>query len=814
MCLHANCSWLSYLNNRAWKSQNPHRTFHIEDDYNIELLDSEPELECKPTIFGYTDEEAEKVFPYHGYPKCSTKFPGYTPSMKLDIETNMLTMNCSGHFPGKFVLGVSSLNESFILDNVYNPKIRKYKEPYELKNEEEWALGTCDPNNVNLFDQVQYIHRPKLEVKERVKLRMEEVRKDLNKYKSIKPSETKKLIILLLVVDSASRRHAYRKLPKTIDLMRNMTGEYSMFDFKIHNVIGDNSARNQVPLFTGNNLMSFKGDKDNPGSVDGFYHGDALKGGSIYSYMSKLGYATMLGFEFCHQYFVNYIGDKPDADHLVGNFWCGAKKFSGYSFEKTVLGQRCIGPKMSHEYMLDYILQFSSNYNEINQFIYAHLTTGHEATGTQIETLDDDLTDFLTRYFQLAEKNNFELAIFMHGDHGMRYGEWYSNVAAYQEHRLPAMFLIASNSLLDRMTDSYDTLQHNTNRLVSKLDVHLTLRALAYMPYRFEMSRHSFDYKKPKNSPRLQSAVSLFLEKVPNYRTCEDVHIPSFWCSCMSMIELDSVAYNPSHPQYLQLAEFTPTTHFLNTLLENAIEKINSETYSSIKSVKNSICSKITLKEIRAVFYRKVLGKNNLAYKIEFNINEHQTARFEIYFVIGVSKKITNIREDASEQYVPFPVYYEGMKLRARIMFIKRMDKYGGLCEDIAIANALDPQLCICNSVKHISQYQPNLINSLNTDLHMLFSKSPGISCREVCEDIGRYCNDQFFELINSCNVLRSLASKGWKNLQEIHCSIGDEITLVNYNNTTMVYTKEFTYFEGMCDHVPFSNSYAACVCE
>lgn len=813
-CIHKNCTWMNYLPNNLWKAKHKQRTFGIDDDYNIILLDNEPELECRPKIFGYTDEEAEKVFPYHGYPKCSTKFPEYSPSMKLDIDSNILTMNCSQNFKGKFVLGVSQRNESFILDNAYNPKITKYKEPYSLQNDEEWALGTCDSNNQNMFEQVQYIHRPKPEVQERVKEKMIEQLKAIDKYKRRKPKEVKKLIIMLLTVDSASRRQTYRKLPKTIDFMKNLNSNYSVFDFKIHNVIGDNSARNQVPIFTGSQYMKFKGDKDNPGSVDGFFHGDTLKGTSIFNYMSRMGFATLMGYEFCHQYFVNYLGDKPEVDHLLGNFWCGAKKYSGYSFEKTVLGQRCIGPKMSHEYMLDYLLQFSNNYADLNQFIYSHITTGHEATGTQIETLDDDLTIFLDKYFQFAEKNNFELAVFLHGDHGMRYGEWYSNIAAYQEHRLPALFLISSNSLLDRMEYSYDTLQHNTNRLTSKLDIHLTLKTLAYMPYKLESSYKSFEYKRSKNRLSLKKAVNLFLEKVPNSRTCEDVFIPSFWCSCMSMNALNNVVYDQSSTDYLQIDEFIPTTYLIHSLLANVIEQINSETYSNNRSIKNMICSKVSPKEILSVYNQKILGKNDLSYKIEFSINEHKTARFEVYLVIGLNRKIISIREDAIDQYAPFPVYFEGKKLKARIMFIKRMDKYGGLCEEIAVANALDPQMCICNSFEHIEKYQPGLIKSFHEKFEVVMSISPGNSCQTVCENVGRHCNYLYFELINQCKTLKKIAKETWKELEEITCTKGTEISIVKQYNDAIIYTAELASFEELCEYEPAEDSYLACVCE
>jgi hypothetical protein len=55
----------------------------------------------------------------------------------------------------------------------------------------------------------------------------------------------------MLTVDSFSRRHFYRKMKKTIDYFNKGHENFSIFDFKLHNVIGQSSVQNIVPIFSG-----------------------------------------------------------------------------------------------------------------------------------------------------------------------------------------------------------------------------------------------------------------------------------------------------------------------------------------------------------------------------------------------------------------------------------------------------------------------------------------------------------------------------------------------------------------------------------
>lgn len=741
------CPWKNYTVNDLYEGgQTP---FQVDEDISFTLQAKEWPLYCRPETFGYDDEEAAEVFPYKGYPKCITKFPRYAPAMHIDLVTNTLVMNCSGEFKGRYVLGDSSFNSTIMLPTSPLSAAQVYTGPVQLE-EEEWALGTCDPTNENLYEQVAIRLRKQPQVYERAVATAEQVAHEAAKmYGSPKQRHT---IVLLLAVDSASRRHFYRKLPKTVEYLKELQNGESVHvaDFLIHNIIGDNSARNQIPVFTGKPRLVNKAIKELEGTPEALFHGDALEKQTLMHTLGELGFVTLLSFEFCHQYFATYMGDQPSVDHLIANFWCGAKKYAGFNFEKSVLGQRCIGPEMSHQYMFSYLQQFMQAYAGANQFLYSHVTTPHEATGTQIETLDEDLVAFLQEFMAFTKQNDYDFTLFLHGDHGMRYGEWYKNIKAFQEHRLPALFTIVSKPLAHKFGAFYDTVEHNRKRLVGKLDLHLTIKTLAMATYlqRIELSNPLYERW---HKGMLRYSVSLFLEKIMNNRSCGDVYIPAFYCSCMKMELLESDLYDNPAPSNSSL--ITELGEVVNSAVQLSLYELNSATHTSPMAARGQICQKLTLKTINSVYAQRISLKDE-AFKVEFSVNEHPTARFETYTILGVTEKLVGVKEN-QEGLVPMPAFYRGRKKRLRIMFIKRLDSYAGLCEEVAYAKGINAALCICESITALRMAQPLLLAELLSEVEPTLSAFPGAHCEAVCEAADRKCDSQFMEVMTDASLVR-----------------------------------------------------------
>ena len=95
------------------------------------------------------------------------------------------------------------------------------------------------------------------------------------------------MIILVLTVDSFSRRHFFRKLPETVKFLNQLRQEqkYAVFDFKLHNIIGANTPENTSRIFQAK-LPKYTESAENENS-------ETL----IWNILKDLGFTTMIGFD-------------------------------------------------------------------------------------------------------------------------------------------------------------------------------------------------------------------------------------------------------------------------------------------------------------------------------------------------------------------------------------------------------------------------------------------------------------------------------------------------------------------------------------
>jgi hypothetical protein len=156
--------------------------------------------------------------------------------LTLDVAENTLTLDCGGDYKGRVVYGPINdlrlgLSHEFKWAPVDYPGF-----PIKVTNTTEFALGCCDPDPTAVYDQVAYVARHKPNILAEAKEKMD---------------RTRPINVLLLTLDSISRKHAYRKLPQTIDFLNqlNQDENFAVFDFKIHNILGSASVDNTVPIF-------------------------------------------------------------------------------------------------------------------------------------------------------------------------------------------------------------------------------------------------------------------------------------------------------------------------------------------------------------------------------------------------------------------------------------------------------------------------------------------------------------------------------------------------------------------------------------
>jgi hypothetical protein len=639
--------------------QSNNYSFSIDDSNSIYNVQN---LTCRPLTFGYSIEQGERVFPPKSYPKCSEIIEGEMPLMSIDYSTNKLYMSCKSGSP-YYILEPTKHKGRLYQYSEISPlfHIEKYKKPVDLSSQ-EFALGSCDGSN---FNNLVYVPRFNKTANSQAQQRA-----------SVLGQKGKPLIVMLLTVDSYSRRHFFRKLKKTVKFLNKIDDDFSVFDFKLHNIYGDNSIENMLPVLSD---IPFK---SNPIARE--Y--DTLGNNSMYKIFRRQGFVTLFGLEDCDFYFPNAMGRYPEVDHVVRSLYCAGKEYMNLNtLKNSGSQQRCMGPEMSHWHILNYTETFSYMYQNVSQWIYLHINTAHEATGQHAVTLDDDLEAFLKRYLENLKKTH-EIAIFLQADHGMRYGNWFQEIEAYQENKLPAFFLLATKSLTEKIPNAEEILFNNTLRLTTKADLRPTINFLASFPY-----KDAKDYS--KLTKREGKFVNLFQESANLNRTCDDLKLSPFICSCLVIEEFFN---HESKPEL---------SHLVHMLIREGISYINSQV-RTVTHGEYDECQQISLKKVLNTYGLNINNKIE-ELQVKFSINELPSAVFEVFAFVGSDTRNFVLKIDGARGTIS-PFVYNQYKARIRLVGVKRKDKYAGKCEDRTRAFGLKSEFCICKDEKLL-----NISNSL-----------------------------------------------------------------------------------------------------
>jgi hypothetical protein len=605
------------------------------------LIDDTEELRkesisCQPSTFGYSVYRGDQIFPHHGYPKCSEINKQNDTYLKIDRSKNLLFMTCPKNKNHELIYGPID-NRKLIKrkEGHVGWEVKTYKNPINAKNL-EFGLGSCEDDDEKfmqaymtpIFNESAY-NKAKSKVEKRPK------------------------IIYILTLDSLSRRHFFRKTPSIVDYLNslNKNSNYSVFDFKLHNNMGETSPKNQISIFSGSNEYKELNIKNK--------NQDMLGKKALWNMLRDKGYINLVAFEDCDGSFVDYIGRYPDVEYSVNPFYCAVEKFSSSSFRKTSSEQRCIGPFMSHYYILNYTNDVVRMNQGVNMMLYVHLSAAHEYTGNHAETLNEDIRDHLDDFLKTFGQDN-DIVVFLQADHGMRYGDFFRDLDAYQENKLPGFFLIASKRLLDQVEFSYHSLETNTKRLVSKLDYRKTILELEGLQ---------------DNNPR---SVNLMSQIVSRNRLCEDMGIRPWDCACLKMQEIK----NPDRK----------VNKLIEGLKSYAEQIINTESYSFFKYPSGSVCKQVVLGEISKIYHTGVSNVQEL-FKLEIETVDSKKAKFQVTFILTSDGEFT----DASRRrYRVEPLSFKRYPLKTRILSISRLDSYAGPCEIIANEKGIRPELCLC----------------------------------------------------------------------------------------------------------------------
>ncbi|CAG9325547.1 unnamed protein product [Blepharisma stoltei] len=707
------------------------------DSFNtnaIKPLISSPEvnifdegIKCFPHLSGYQKFQSDYRYKYHNRQLACN----YDPLKVFDIKNNTLIMNCSNAGPAQYSLGNNPNFE--ILGNVkYNPDWRPYfTDPIDL-DKHEYGFVKCG----NTKKQGWLHNKYSWEVSDRVKERTENITKELNLTETQKP-----LTVLVLMVDAVSRQHFFRSMGSTVEFIREniINGTYSdtynVYDFYNGNSHGENTLPNLVPLLFGHSYfdhllqtryLSLK-------SADSTNKFLKIQEKIIWKDFEKNGFVTMFGWETRWDYFAEIGGRKILCDHVAASFWRGALEVSGFTdFSEK---QRCIGNHHSHEFLFNYTKEFLENYEGHNKFGYAHFSSGHEITGSVLEAMDADLAEFLEKTMRIHNEKNEDLAILLLSDHGLHMGPWDRYEEGLIENLSPFTIFIANKQLLSKINEnSHEILLHNTQRLVGKYDVYLTLKHLSTVPYGNAM----LNYKDWKNEINLTSVVSLFHEEIPDNRTCEDIGIPLYWCNCLKY-------------EKININDESSLAHHI------AIEAVGAINRKNIKDKSQEVCMEIKLEKVIKIEeeLKESQKYSGNMYKVSFSIRERSGVVFTAFAYVAKTFKYS--KEEKENEIYPISQFES---FRVQIQKIVRADNKDDFCCEVAEVIGAKCSFCICTHPKdyQIAKVMPakkkSTLEKLKKSLFIAVGNVDK-SCNETCAYFNKKCEKWGLSLVNRLEILK-----------------------------------------------------------
>ncbi|XP_045618773.2 uncharacterized protein [Procambarus clarkii] len=378
-----------------------------------------------------------------------------------------------------------------------------------------YCVNTTLRNNTVFYRNVHFFVQPRTGRKKR----------DMFKEKfGSRSDHPEKLSVLVLGTDAVSRYNAIRHMPNTYHYVTEHLGA---LDFRGYNKIGENTLPNAYAIMFGHTDVEISAHACLPRNQ--YLDNCPI----IWKDFDNEGYLTAFGedvaprgiFDYTHNGFVDNYVDLSPRNAFVGAGWI-AHGVQGFS---TTYGL-CVGQQLKISLIHNYSLAVAEEFQDVPYFgFYWSSTVTHDSL-TMPRVVDDHLLRLMTQFQDNGYLNH--TVVLLVSDHGLRYGPFRHTYMGQIEERLPFLFAVFPPWFKKVYPVAWKNLVTNTRRLTSNLDIHETLHSLASGDF-------ATNTKRPTEPGRGQS----LFEEVPNTRSCSDVNISEFFCTCeVSMaISLDDL---------------------------------------------------------------------------------------------------------------------------------------------------------------------------------------------------------------------------------------------------------------------------------
>ena len=323
----------------------------------------------------------------------------------------------------------------------------------------------------------------------------------LHKVSGSKSQDEIKFNLNILVLDSVSRPHFYRALPKSVRTLREIVHFESynatVLDFEMMQSTAAYTFHNIRALMSGKKDFHYSG-----GHVNESYGIDVLFGK-----FKKLGFYTLLQEDSCWydswgSLFTDnkYQGKPPLGKPGFARRWKAFQEMvKNYNIDDFGLSHAscevlkrynttnqfnhprrvCFGGKAFAEHFLDYtesIYDILRSTGKTTRFLtYTHLNIGHEISGTRIRQIDDRLSRYLEK--MATTEDTLTVVLSDHGPKTTKYS--FHTMEGRAEKYDPFLFIIVPEKVARGLgLRTLRALEENQNRLVTTLDLHKAFMSL------------------------------------------------------------------------------------------------------------------------------------------------------------------------------------------------------------------------------------------------------------------------------------------------------------------------------------------------
>ncbi|KAL3853949.1 hypothetical protein ACJMK2_013243 [Sinanodonta woodiana] len=324
------------------------------------------------------------------------------------------------------------------------------------------------------------------------------------------PETDDRLSVFIFGIDSLSRSHFIRKLPKTLNFLTN---NLNVYDFKNYVTVGKNSFPNLLPFLTGKAVSELPADYSNN-------YLDYLP--FLWKEAAMLKYTTLYAEDRAHYSTFNYLklGFRyPPTDYYFRPFMSAVESFDPVLIEQLGVTQHCLGNVEQYKLQIHFFKEFLHKYKSRLRLAFSWLNQLTHDNFNGIEYADKAFADL---FMWMKSEGHLDNAIFIvMSDHGFRLDDFSTTLLGRLESQQPFLAVYLPDKLKRVYPYLAKNMKTNTERLVTPFDLHHTLQDVLYSRYNGTRAKTDQGIEK----------ISLFTS-LPEFRSCDDAGIPEPSCVC------------------------------------------------------------------------------------------------------------------------------------------------------------------------------------------------------------------------------------------------------------------------------------------